>query len=177
MFCRVSTSVVHRLPKPRRRVRFPYPAPKNKRRRMASLIFWSRTCGGNRNELRTSHTRKGVEAGSNSPVDCCVSENRPTAYCRLDGGNMQSGQGFAFGKTLVTRHLARLRFTQSRLILNQPSQDAKAGLIYKKSHRVRGAAAPRKRSNPFLRRRVRRKKHFARSRPWPKGTGLGKPDG
>ena len=24
---RVSTSVVHRLPKPRRRVRFPYPAP------------------------------------------------------------------------------------------------------------------------------------------------------
>ena len=26
--CRVSTSVVHRLPKPRRRVRFPYPAPK-----------------------------------------------------------------------------------------------------------------------------------------------------
>ena len=63
---------------------------------------------------------------------------------------MQSGQGFAFGKTLVTRHLARLRFTQSRLILNQPSQDAKAGLIYKKSHRVRGAAAPRKRSNPFF---------------------------
>ena len=51
---------------------------------------------------------------------------------------MQSGQGFAFGKALVTRHLARLRFTQSRLILNQPSQDAKAGLIYKKSHRVRG---------------------------------------
>ena len=74
---------------------------------------------------------------------------------------MQSGQGFAFGKTLVTRHLARLRFTQSRLILNQPSQDAKAGLIYKKSHRVRGAAAPRKRPNPFLRRRVRRKKHFS----------------
>ena len=63
---------------------------------------------------------------------------------------MQSGQGFAFGKTLVTRHLARLHFTQSRLILNQPSQDAKAGLIYKKSHRVRGAAAPRKRSNPFF---------------------------
>ena len=63
---------------------------------------------------------------------------------------MQSGQGFAFGKTLVTRHLARLRFTQSRLILNQPSQDTKAGLIYKKSHRVRGAAAPRKRSNPFF---------------------------
>ena len=25
--CRISTSVVHRLPKPRRRVRFPYPAP------------------------------------------------------------------------------------------------------------------------------------------------------
>ena len=49
---------------------------KNKRRRMASPIFWSRSCGGNRNELRTSHTRKGVEAGSNSPVDCCVSENR-----------------------------------------------------------------------------------------------------
>ena len=63
---------------------------------------------------------------------------------------MQSGQGFAFGKTLVTRHLARLHFTQSRLILNQPSQDAKTGLIYKKSHRVRGAAAPRKRSNPFF---------------------------
>ena len=34
--CRVRTSVVHRLPKPRRRVRFPYPAPKKERRRFAA---------------------------------------------------------------------------------------------------------------------------------------------
>ena len=45
-------------------------------RHLARLSSDGRTCGGNRNELRTSHTRKGVEAGSNSPVDCCVSENR-----------------------------------------------------------------------------------------------------
>ena len=32
--CRISTSVVHRLPKPRRRVRFPYPAPKK------NTILW-----------------------------------------------------------------------------------------------------------------------------------------
>ena len=37
--CRVSTSVVHRLPKPRRRVRFPYPAPKKKRLAMQAASF------------------------------------------------------------------------------------------------------------------------------------------
>ena len=37
--CRVRTSVVHRLPKPRRRVRFPYPAPKKERRRFAASLF------------------------------------------------------------------------------------------------------------------------------------------
>ena len=37
---RVSTSVVHRLPKPRRRVRFPYPAPEeNRRNLMVSEVF------------------------------------------------------------------------------------------------------------------------------------------
>ena len=41
--CRVSTSVVHRLPKPRRRVRFPYPAPKQKRLAMqAASVLESR---------------------------------------------------------------------------------------------------------------------------------------
>ncbi len=37
---RVSTSVVHRLPKPRRRVRFPYPAPyENLRNQMIPEVF------------------------------------------------------------------------------------------------------------------------------------------
>ena len=37
---RVSTSVVHRLPKPRRRVRFPYPAPyENLRNQTVSEVF------------------------------------------------------------------------------------------------------------------------------------------
>ncbi len=37
---RISTSVVHRLPKPRRRVRFPYPAPEEIRRnQMVSVDF------------------------------------------------------------------------------------------------------------------------------------------
>jgi len=79
---------------------------------------------------------------------------------------MQSGQGFAFGKTLVTRHLARLHFTQSRLILNQPSQDAKAGSFIKSLTEF--AAPQRREKDPirFLRRRVRRKNTL-------RGAGLG----
>ena len=37
--CRVSTSVVHRLPKPRRRVRFPYPAPKKDFKKNLEVLF------------------------------------------------------------------------------------------------------------------------------------------
>ena len=77
---------------------------------------------------------------------------------------MQSGQGFAFGKTLVTRHLARLKFTKPRPMLKGPSHPAKAVLIYKIS--LTEFAAPQRREKypiRFLRRRVRRKKHFARS--------------
>ena len=38
---RVGISVLQRLPKPLRRVRLPYPAPKKKRRLSASLLFWN----------------------------------------------------------------------------------------------------------------------------------------
>ena len=38
---RVSTSVVHRLPKPRRRVRFPYPAPNRRALGSKALRFYS----------------------------------------------------------------------------------------------------------------------------------------
>ena len=37
--CRIRTSVVHRLPKPRRRVRLPYPAPKKKSHPNGWLFF------------------------------------------------------------------------------------------------------------------------------------------
>ena len=76
---------------------------------------------------------------------------------------MQSGQGFAFGKTLVTRHLARFKF-KPRPMLKGPSHPAKAVLIYKIS--LTEFAVPQRREKDpirFLRRRVRRKKHFARS--------------
>ena len=38
--CRIRTSVVHRLPKPRRRVRLPYPAPKRKAIQTDGFSFW-----------------------------------------------------------------------------------------------------------------------------------------
>ena len=41
---RVSTSVVHRLPKPRRRVRFPYPAPKRKTPLRVSFFLEQHFC-------------------------------------------------------------------------------------------------------------------------------------
>ena len=37
--CRIRTSVVHRLPKPRRRVRLPYPAPKRNAIQMDGISF------------------------------------------------------------------------------------------------------------------------------------------
>ena len=68
--CRVRTSVVHRLPKPRRRVRFPYPAPPTKKdRRWRSFLFFAfrtflyRGCGRDRNERRPRHL-SGAEGGS-----------------------------------------------------------------------------------------------------------------
>ena len=39
--CRIRTSVVHRLPKPRRRVRLPYPAPKRNAIQMDGISFWN----------------------------------------------------------------------------------------------------------------------------------------
>ena len=50
--CRVSTSVVHRLPKPRRRVRLPYPAPHRSKLCIACSDFFisqsklTPLCGG-----------------------------------------------------------------------------------------------------------------------------------
>ena len=39
--CRIRTSVVQRLPKPRRRVRLPYPAPKRDAIQMDGISFWN----------------------------------------------------------------------------------------------------------------------------------------
>ena len=85
---------------------------------------------------------------------------------------MQSGQGFAFGKTLVTRHLARLRFTQSRLILNQPSQDAKAGSFIKSLTEF--AAPQRREKDPIL---FYGGVYAAKNTLRGAGLGLGRPNG
>ena len=59
------------FPKPLRRVRLPYPAPKNKRRRRASLIFWNpwdiKMLGGSEFRLRKCFCAAKAFYGAKAP--------------------------------------------------------------------------------------------------------------
>lgn len=83
---------------------------------MGGLVLWS----GRKRRLETNSSLahlKGVEAGSNSPVDCCVSENRasPKAVPRWDGFWIS-----------VARFGARVRVA-ALSAASEPSQEAETG--------------------------------------------------